>query len=187
MATLLLRYSLCFDRDGCRFMINRQHACHRIDEQTKMAKAHCACAVWHDSIGERSHWLKWGQVTWDATSDLCTDTGRDKYPAFGPSLLGAQMWREWRKEELFWPGLSLSQTEDDLENSKLQVQGDHNLWQDKKRFIFYFRLPRQETRESRSLQERPWTLFRQETRESPSLRERPWTSFPARRWSWLWS
>ena len=62
MATLLLRYSLCFDRDGCRFMINRQHACHRIDEQTKMAKAHCACAVWHDSIGERSHWSKWGHV-----------------------------------------------------------------------------------------------------------------------------
>ena len=34
----------------------------RLERQTKMAKAHCACAVWHDSIGERSHWSKWGHV-----------------------------------------------------------------------------------------------------------------------------
>ena len=47
MATLLLINSLCFDRDGCRFICSRQSHVHY---QIKMAEEEgkCPCAVSHD-------------------------------------------------------------------------------------------------------------------------------------------
>ena len=44
MATLLLINSLCFDRDGCRFICSRQS---HVYYQIKMAEEE-ACAVSHD-------------------------------------------------------------------------------------------------------------------------------------------
>ena len=44
MATLLLMYSLCFDKDGCRFICSRQS---HVYYQIKMAEEE-ACAVSHD-------------------------------------------------------------------------------------------------------------------------------------------